>query len=139
MAQLNFHKTIITVPRVKLKILQKLICTYKLWQEFICHFPKGSRYALAIKIDFCFLEVIENTYSASREKINHKLKFVNLASIKLDLLKFLLQISWETKALNNKRYILLSQKLDEIGRMLGQWLENLRKLPAKDREKEDSF
>ncbi|TSC92339.1 MAG: Uncharacterized protein CEN92_7 [Candidatus Berkelbacteria bacterium Licking1014_96] len=131
MAQLNFHKSIATVPKVKLKILQKLIDTYKLWQGFVRHFPKTSRYSLAIKIDSCFLKIIENIFSASYADINQKLNFVLMASRKLDLLKFFLQIAWEIKAIDNKRYIQLSQKLDEIGRMIGNWQKNLTKLPNK--------
>ena len=37
----------------------------------------------------------------------------------------MLQIAWEIKALDAKKYILLSGKLDEIGRMLGGWLKQL--------------
>jgi hypothetical protein len=28
---------------------------------------------------------------------------------------------WETKSLDNKKYIALSVKLDEVGKMLGGW------------------
>lgn len=135
MAQLNFHRSIATVPKVKLKILQKLIDAYKLWQEFIRHFPKTSRYSLGVKIDSCFLKIIENIFSASYENINQKLDFVTIASKQLDLLKFFLQIAWEIKAIDNKRYILLSEKLDEIGRMIGNWQKNLTKLPNNSGER----
>ncbi len=40
---------------------------------------------------------------------------------KLDTLKIFLLILWETKSLDNKKYITLSLKIDEIGRMLGGW------------------
>jgi len=36
-------------------------------------------------------------------------------------------VLWETKTLDNKKYILLSQKLDEIGKMLGGWYGNVVK------------
>ncbi|MCX6721560.1 MAG: four helix bundle protein, partial [Candidatus Staskawiczbacteria bacterium] len=48
------------------------------------------------------------------------------ASVKLDLLKFFLQIAWEIKSLDNKKYVLLSERLDEIGRMLGGWIKVLK-------------
>ncbi|MEK7134943.1 MAG: four helix bundle protein [Patescibacteria group bacterium] len=47
--------------------------------------------------------------------------------MKLDLLKFFLQISWEVKVLDNKKFILLSEKLNEIGKMIGGWLRQLTK------------
>ncbi|OGZ09756.1 MAG: hypothetical protein A3D65_05520 [Candidatus Lloydbacteria bacterium RIFCSPHIGHO2_02_FULL_50_13] len=40
---------------------------------------------------------------------------------KADTLKILLLVLWETKSLENKKYIALSVKLDEVGRMLGGW------------------
>jgi hypothetical protein len=36
-------------------------------------------------------------------------------------LNLLLQILWETKSLNDKKYIQISNKLNEIGKMLGGW------------------
>jgi len=48
------------------------------------------------------------------------------ASVKLDLLKFFLQIAWEIKSLDNKKYILLSERLNEIGKMLGGWIKALK-------------
>jgi hypothetical protein len=36
-------------------------------------------------------------------------------------------ILWETKSLDNKKYIALSGPLDEIGRMLGGWNGQLTK------------
>jgi len=28
---------------------------------------------------------------------------------------------WETKSLDNNKYLIISEKIDEIGRMLGGW------------------
>ncbi len=46
---------------------------------------------------------------------------------KLDALKILLMILWETGPLGNQKYIALSVKLDEIGRNLGGWSGQLMK------------
>ena len=56
-----------------------------------------------------------------------KIPYVQKAVMKLDLLKFFLQIAWEIKALDNKKFILLSEKLNEVGKMLGGWLRQLTK------------
>ena len=52
--------------------------------------------------------------------------FLKRSSVKLDLLKFFLQISWEIGSLNNKKYTNLSEKLDEVGKMLGGWIKSLK-------------
>jgi len=106
--------------------VQKLVDGYKLWHEFLPHFPKSSRYTLGSKIDSLFIETIESVFKALHLGKGEKLVYLTRASIKLDLLKFFLQIAWEIKALDNKKYIRLSEKLDEIGKMLGGWLKSLK-------------
>jgi len=100
------------------------VAIYKLWHEFLPHFPKSSRYTLGQKIDSLFLEVIENTIKAGYSSKIEKEIFLKRASVKLDLLKFFLQVAWEIKSLDNKRYIRLSEKLDEVGKMLGGWIRS---------------
>ncbi len=102
-----------------------MIELYKLWHEFLPHFPKTARYTLGEKIDSLFIETIEPIFIASYLNKNQKLPHIQKTVTKLDLLKFFLQISWEIKALDNKKYIVLSKKLNEIGRMLGGWLRQL--------------
>ncbi len=36
-------------------------------------------------------------------------------------------VLWETKSLDNKKYIALSLQMDEIGKMLGGWQGQLSK------------
>lgn len=118
-----------------LPILHKLIETYKLWQEFLPNFPKSSKYTLGEKIDRLFVEVLEFIFSATYLQASKKLDCANKASIKLDLLKFFLRIVWEIKVLDNKKYILISEKLDEIGKMLGGWIRQIKeKLPPETEE-----
>ena len=99
---------------------------YKLWHEYLPNFPKDSRYTLGAKVDSLFLGVIEEIIKASSSDKTEKLIFLKIASVKLDLLKFFLQISWEIKSLGNKKYILLSEKINEIGKMLGGWIKSLK-------------
>jgi len=41
------------------------------------------------------------------------------------LIKLLLQLAWEIKALDNKKYAVLAEKFAEIGKMLGGWKRQL--------------
>lgn len=65
--------------------------------------------------------MIESVARASFCARQEKLPFVQHAIQKLDALKILLMVLWETKSLESKKYIALSEKMDEIGRMLGGW------------------
>ncbi len=49
----------------------------------------------------------------------------NLA-VKLDSVKFFLKILWEQKALDHKKYALLSAPISEIGKMVGGWLKFIK-------------
>lgn len=64
---------------------------------------------------------MEAVSSASFLLKEEKLPWVRLATRKTDTLKILLMVLWETKSLQNKKYIALSLQLDEIGKMLGGW------------------
>ena len=74
-------------------------------------------------MDNLFLETLELLYAASQTSRNHKLIILTQASGKLGLLKSFLQFSWDLKALDTKKYLALSQMLDEVGRMLGGWIK----------------
>ena len=64
------------------------------------------------------MEAISIATFLSREE---KHPWVRLAIRKIDTLKILLMVLWETKSLDDKKYISLSLQIDEIGRMLGGW------------------
>lgn len=67
------------------------------------------------------MEIMEAIATAGFLDITKKLPYVVFAIKKTDLLKVLLMVLWETKSLDTKKYIALSLKIDEFGRMLGGW------------------
>jgi hypothetical protein len=86
---------------------------------------------LGKQIDSLFLELIENITIATFLKKEEKLPNIQKAIQKLDTLNIMLLILWETKSLDNKKYLNLSLALNEIGKMLGGWHGQLlkQKLP----------
>lgn len=96
-----------------------------LWYSFLPHIPKSARYTLGSKIDSSLIETTEAVFTASFLAKEKKLPYIERAAAKLDLAKFFLQIAWEIKALDNKKYLLISEQLGEIGRMLGGWLRQI--------------
>lgn len=89
--------------------------------------PKTHRYTIGQRIDSLFIEILEAISIAGFLKQNEKLTYVQLAIRKIDTLKILLMILWETKSLDNKKYITLSEKLEPVGKMLGGWNGQLTK------------
>jgi len=98
-----------------------------LWYNYHQTLPKVHKYTLGQKIDNLLTEIIEATAIAIFLKPEEKMPYVRLAIRKTDTLKIFFMILWETKSLDNKKYIALSEKLSEIGRMLGGWNGQLSK------------
>lgn len=78
-------------------------------------------------MDTLFIEIIEAISAAAFLAREEKLPYVRLAARKVDTLKLLCMILWETKSLDIKKYIALSEVLDEVGKMLGGWNGQLSK------------
>lgn len=110
-----------------LPIVQKASEGYKLWQNCQTNFPKLLKYSLGQKIDSLILDVIELILTAASTSKNHKLVIVQRAGVKLDAVKFFLQIAWELKAVDNKKFSAVSAPLVEVGKMLGGWQKQLIK------------
>lgn len=98
-----------------------------MWYSFLTLVPKTHRYSLGQKIDTLFIEALEAITVATFLLPEEKLPYVKHAIRKMDTLKVLLVLLWELKSLDNKKYLALSIKLDEVGRMLGGWQGQLKK------------
>ncbi len=117
-------------------LLAKVKSCYLIWINFYQLLPKIHKHSLGQKIDNIFVEIIEAISIASFLSKEEKQPWVRLAIRKTDTLKILLMILWETKSLNDKKYITLSEKIEEIGRMLGGWSGQLLKSirPAQNKQ-----
>ena len=108
-------------PRQLLPVLEKLKSAYLLWYGYYQTLPKTHRHTLGGKIDTLFVETIEAIASATFLSKSEKQPWVRLAIRKLDTLKVLLLVLWETKSLDTKKFAALSAPLEEVGKMLGGW------------------
>jgi len=107
--------------------LQKSKDLYHLWYSCFKSLPKEHRFSLGVKIDNIYIEVIEAVSGALYANKEEKVLYIKTAIRKIDALKLMFLILWETKSFDNKKYIAISEKIDEIGRMLGGWLGQIMK------------
>ncbi len=127
MNQSNFtHEKQFQPPEINLPILKRLTITYKLWHEFLQHFPRTTRYTLGEKVDLLLLKIMVYIFTASRLKGKNKLPLIEKTSSHLDGIKFLIHITWELKAIDDKKYIRISEHLSDIGKMIGGWLKQIK-------------
>src|SRR3989344_4103150 len=114
-------------PPTLLPLLERIKTAYIVWSVYYQIIPKIHRHTLGQRVDMLFVEVIEATALASFLRREEKQPYVRLAIRKMDTLKILLMVLWETKALDSTQYIAVSGKVDAIGRMLGGWNGQLTK------------
>jgi hypothetical protein len=117
----------VTPPPTILPVIVRLKDSYILWQSYFIHIPKISKYTIGEKIDKLFVDAIEATVSAGFIDKKEKIPYLKIAIRKTDTLKVFLQIAWETKALDDQKYLTISEKLSEAGKMLGGWHGKLTK------------
>jgi len=128
MSELNFQKEpSFNAPPQLIPLLHKAKNLYLLWYSYYQILPKNHRFTLGQRIDNLLVELIEVIAIASFLTQEEKLSYVKLAIRKTDTVKIFFLILWETKSLDNKKYISLSEKIAEIGRMLGGWSGQLLK------------
>jgi hypothetical protein len=123
MNQSNFHTSNFAPPRQfqLAPLLQKSKDLYLLWYSYYKSLPKEHRFSLGLKIDNLLIEIMEMISGALYLAKEEKLPYIKIAVRKTDALKLLFLILWETRSLDNKKYITVSEKINEIGKMLGGW------------------
>ena len=107
-------------------IFKKAYELYKTLYECLKSFPRQDRYSLGAKCEDAILGMLEGIMLASQLSKAEKLPILQRASAKLNLLRVYVRLAKEVRALDNKKYLILQEDIDEIGRMLGGWLRSLQ-------------
>lgn len=105
-------------------IFKKTYELYKTLYEYLKSFPRQDRYSLGAKCEDAVLSVLDGIISASQLSKTEKMPILQKASAKLNLLRVYVRLAKEVCALDNKKYLILQEDIDEIGRMLGGWLRS---------------
>ena len=108
-------------------LVHKLSEFYLLFHQYLKLFPKAEKYTLGQKIESLILEILENSFRVAYGAKAEKTPLLQVMSIKINLLKTLIRLAFQIKALDNKKYIQLQEHLQEIGKMVGGWLRYLQK------------
>jgi hypothetical protein len=114
-------------PRSSVTVLTRLISSYKIWHEYYKEFPKADKYSIGMKIDNLFIETIESISMAVFLQKEKKIPYIKRAILKLDSVKIFLEVAWEINAIDDNKYIRISETIVEPGKMLGGWYNQLVK------------
>ncbi len=89
-------------------------------------FPKTEKYSLGQRIENLILEILEFSLKTIYSPRQEKLPLLKELDIKIGFLKMLIRLSNEIRVLDNKKYLILQEKLQEIGRMIGGWMKSIK-------------
>jgi len=84
-------------------------------------FPKSQQFMIGRRIEDAGLELLTGLVAANKSGR----KKPRLASVDMELekLRLLVRLSFDLRFINIRKYELLSEKVDELGRMLGGWMK----------------
>lgn len=82
---------------------------------------KIHRATIGGRIGGIFLEIVELAYHAYYAPSHEKLPIIVSALKKVDVLKLLITIAWEGNLIQTVQFSELTEKLQEISKMLGGW------------------
>lgn len=108
-------------------VLNKSYELYKLFHEYRKVVPKQDRFTIYERSENVILGTIELLLEASFGDRERKIILLEKASVKLNVLRFLIRLMKETKTFDIKKYTLLQSIIDEIGRMIGGWIRAMNK------------
>ena len=117
------------VPPPRLSgIAAKMLAFYTEWHDIMSrHLTKDVRYSLGVRIDSLFAEVLEGIALAQFSSHDLKSRYITHTIGKNDTLKFMLYALHELHGVDEKKFVSLSTKAAEIGRMLYGWKLNAEK------------
>ncbi len=108
----------------KLIVLQKAYDCYLYLHVVLKRFPKSEKFVLSADIKLAFFEMLKLLLTANKSAYKKKLLYE--ADVQLDLLRFRIRIAHDLRYIPTKQYGILSEKLSEIGKLLGGWIKSAK-------------
>lgn len=105
-------------------ILKKLSELYKTFHNYRKIVPKSDRFSIYERSENLILGVIELLIEAGYAVQNDKIVLLDKASVKLNILRMLIRLMKENHTFDTKKYVVLQEIIDDIGRQLGGWIRS---------------
>ena len=116
-----------TMKQQEIPIVHSTYELYRYLHSLSSSVPKLERHTLWARIENVLLSCLEMLVFTAYLDFAKRLAHLNQIAGRLDLLRLLIRLSFDIKAIDHKKYILAQQKLDEIGKMLGGWIKAVKK------------
>ena len=111
----------------EISIIHKSYKFYLLLYSYTSLFPKKDRYSIGQKCEALTLEFLESLYEANSSRDPQRLILLEKLDNKLKIIKTMIRLCFDVKALDQNKYIRCEESLQEIGKMLGGWIKSTQK------------
>jgi hypothetical protein len=88
--------------------------------------PKKDRFTIGAKCENTSLNILEMLYEANSKYGQNRLAILQSVDTKLKILQALIKALFDIKAIDDKKFLRLSESLIEIGKMLGGWIKTTK-------------
>lgn len=103
-----------------LKIFQK-VYDFLLWlKPTVQRFTKAHKYSLGLELEKEAIELLKNIVKANLSRTNKKTS-IEECLVHYELVRIFIRLAKDYKLLSLRQYEFASEKLSEIGKMLGGW------------------
>jgi len=107
-------------------IFKKSYELYKLLHELRIKVSKQDRHTLWQKLENSTLDVLEGILRAGAMSKNEKMPVLNEVSHSLNVTRVFIRLAKDTEVIDFKKYEDFQNRVDEIGRMLGGWIKQVK-------------
>lgn len=118
------------MPKIdnKLVIYEKMNELIIYSKNLLNKYPKSERFDLCADIKHEEYMVLKQIICAWKMKdIKEKMQVLNKIDIELIFLKSLVKISYVNKYITQKNFLVWSEKISELGKMIGGWIKTCQK------------
>jgi hypothetical protein len=108
-------------PPTFLPVVEKTKKLYAIWILIHRKIPRTERFGIGLRIDNAFLDLLTALRRASFSEPRQKIPLLEMAVVKIDDIRFFIQLLWENRLVSNEQYISLNLNLETIGNNVGGW------------------
>ncbi len=117
-------------------VIEHLKSAYKQWIVIERNLPKCERFGLGQRVDLLFTDLLDILQKASFSPVEAKIPLLGDSLVKIDSLRFFIQLCWELKLIPSKQFTTIGEAVENIGKMVGGWRKGLlAKTSGKPEEK----
>ncbi len=87
--------------------------------------PRSHKFLIGDRIQRSIMDILDQLIRAYYSRKNTRIEQLMEVNIRLEQLRFLIRLSHDLKFLSHRSYGIMSEKLNEIGKMCGGWLKSL--------------